>query len=55
VWTHEHTRQRATITIRGFDHLSPQTVSECQAQAVALLDFVDPDRSEHDVRVVPGG
>ena len=55
VWTHEHTRQRATITIRGFDHLSPQTVSECQAQAVALLDFLDPDRPEHDVQVVPGG
>nr|CAA9340021.1 MAG: FIG01121759: hypothetical protein [uncultured Nocardioidaceae bacterium] len=54
VWTHQRSKQRAMVTIRGFDHLSPETVSECEAQAVGLLDFLEPDCPEQDVRVVPG-
>jgi hypothetical protein len=55
VWTYQRSKQRATVTIRGFDRLSPPTVDECEAQGAALLDFLDPDCPEHDVQVVPGG
>lgn len=55
VWTHQRSRDSATITVHAFDRLSPQTVAECEEQGAALLSFSDADVPEHDVRVLAAG
>jgi hypothetical protein len=52
VWVHDHGKQRSTVTIRPFASLDAATVTAIEQEAAALLDFLDADVPQHDVRVL---
>lgn len=52
VWTHDHSKQRSTLTIHPFVSLNATTVAALEQEAAALLDFLDADVPQHDVRVL---